>query len=492
MVRDVLETPPATVATDRAADIARELYGVDGELTRLDGERDTTFRLDAGDAEFVFKVGNPADPPGIVEMQALALEHALTVDPDLPIPHLQRTRDGRPIGRIDADGVTLGVQLVTFLAGRPITPGDASPTVRRALGTTVARLDRALAGFAHPLSGRPLLWNVSRLAELRPKLEAVPPERQSLVAAELDRFDEISERLGHVRRGTIHGDLNPANVFVDPADPDRIAGIVDFGDLVYAPVVCDPAIAASYQAFGCDNPTAALVDVVCAYHAAYPLDPTEVELVPALAAARLAQSLLISSWRVEIHPANAAYILSDADDSFETLGRLAELDPGVLAATLLRACGLDRRVSLSFAQSLELRRARLGPALSLTYDTPVHLESADGVWLVDVNGNRLLDAYNNVPHVGHGHPRVTAALAGQARRLTTNTRYLVDEVPLYADRLARLLPGELSVVMFVNSGSEANDVAIQIARSVTGRTGAVVTEHAYHPKSSPDTRSSPG
>ncbi len=82
MVRDVLETPPATVATDRAADIARELYGVDGELTRLDGERDTTFRLDTGDAEYVLKVGNPADPPGIVEMQAFALEHALAVDPD--------------------------------------------------------------------------------------------------------------------------------------------------------------------------------------------------------------------------------------------------------------------------------------------------------------------------------------------------------------------------------------------------------------------------
>ena len=75
---------------------------------------------------------------------------------------------------------------------------------------------------------------------------------------------------------------------------------------------------------------------------------------------------------------------------------------------------------------------------------------------------------------------MTAALAAQARRLTTNTRYLVDEVAAYADRLAALLPDELSVVMFVNSGSEANDVAIQIARAVTGNRGAVITEHAYH------------
>ena len=104
----------------------------------------------------------------------------------------------------------------------------------------------------------------------------------------------------------------------------------------------------------------------------------------------------------------------------------------------------------------------------MSYDEPVRLESGDGVWLTDVDGKRLLDAYNNVPQVGHAHPRVTAALAEQAKRLTTNTRYLVDEVAAYADRLAALFPDELSVVMFVNSGSEANDVAIQIARAVTG------------------------
>ena len=79
--------------------------------------------------------------------------------------------------------------------------------------------------------------------------------------------------------------------------------------------------------------------------------------------------------------------------------------------------------------------------------------SGDGVWLTDVDGNRLLDAYNNVPQVGHAHPRVTAALASQAKRLTTNTRYLVDDVAVYADRLTALLPDELSVVMFVNSGA---------------------------------------
>jgi 4-aminobutyrate aminotransferase-like enzyme len=194
----------------------------------------------------------------------------------------------------------------------------------------------------------------------------------------------------------------------------------------------------------------------------------------------MAQSLLISAWRAELHPDNVDYILADADDCFSTLSLLDQHDPAALASSLADACGVRVRPPVSLAASLALREARLGPALSLSYDAPVHLASGDGVWLTDVDGNRLLDAYNNVPQVGHAHPRVTAALAAQARRLTTNTRYLVDEVAAYADRLTALLPDELSVVMFVNSGSEANDVAIQIARAVTGNRGAVITEHAYH------------
>ena len=242
----------------------------------------------------------------------------------------------------------------------------------------------------------------------------------------------------------------------------------------------DPAIAAAYQAFGSADPLDPLVEVVTAYHAIRPLSAAELRLVPELAAARMAQSLLISAWRAELHPDNVDYILADADDCFATLALLDQHDPAALASSLADACGVQVRPPVSLAASLALREARLGPALSLSYDEPVHLASGDGVWLTDVDGNRLLDAYNNVPQVGHSHPRVTAALAAQARRLTTNTRYLVDEVAAYADRLTALLPDELSVVMFVNSGSEANDVAIQIARAVTGNRGAVITEHAYH------------
>ncbi|HEY2803457.1 MAG TPA: aminotransferase class III-fold pyridoxal phosphate-dependent enzyme, partial [Actinomycetota bacterium] len=91
-----------------------------------------------------------------------------------------------------------------------------------------------------------------------------------------------------------------------------------------------------------------------------------------------------------------------------------------------------------------------------------------------------LDAYNNVPVVGHGHPRVVSAIAEQARRLNTNTRYLHENVVTLAERLTASMPEELDTCVFVNSGSEANDAAMRFALRVTGKTGAIVTRFAYH------------
>ncbi len=481
MSDDVLEARPPEVPAALAVDIARSVFDVDGEATPLDGERDRNFRIDGADGSFVLKVGNPADPADVVEMQVLAMEHALQVDPALRIPHPRRTVDRRPTGRATIAGVDHAVQLVSLIDGTAFPPGPLSPTARRSIGAAVAQTDLALAGFVHPLAQRAIAWDVTRLPELRPKLDHIPAEHRALVERWLDRFDAvIAPALELVPASTIHGDVNPGNILADRDDPDRVAGIVDFGDLVHARTVLDPAIAAAYQAFGADDPLDPLVEVVTAYHALRPLTRAEVELIPELAAARMTQSVLISAWRAELHPDNIAYILADQDDCFETLARIDDRGSSTLAAALAEACGMHRRATSSLDASLSLRRARLGPALSLSYDDPVRLESGDGVWLTDVDGNRLLDAYNNVPQVGHAHPRVTAALASQAKRLTTNTRYLVDEVAVYADRLTALLPEELSVVMFVNSGSEANDVAIQIARAVTGNRGVVITEHAYH------------
>lgn len=126
------------------------------------------------------------------------------------------------------------------------------------------------------------------------------------------------------------------------------------------------------------------------------------------------------------------------------------------------------------------RRAVLGPAYRHFYEEPLIPVRGEGVWLHDAAGRAYLDCYNNVPSVGHCHPDVVAALARQAAKLNTHTRYIQDEIVTYAERLVAKLPDALDTVMFTCTGSEANDLALRVTRDVTGGTGFIVTANAYH------------
>ncbi len=126
------------------------------------------------------------------------------------------------------------------------------------------------------------------------------------------------------------------------------------------------------------------------------------------------------------------------------------------------------------------RRRLLGPAYRLFYAEPVHVVRGEGVWLYDQQGRAYLDAYNNVASVGHCHPHVVEALSRQAATLNTHTRYLHQSVLDYAERLLEYFPAALGHVMFTCTGSEANDLALRVAKAHTGGTGVIVTRNAYH------------
>ena len=122
----------------------------------------------------------------------------------------------------------------------------------------------------------------------------------------------------------------------------------------------------------------------------------------------------------------------------------------------------------------------MGNANSLFYSEPLHLVRGEDVWLYDAGGKKYLDVYNNVAHVGHSNPYVVEAITKQAKNLNTNTRYLHENIVDLAEKITKLMPGELSVCYFVCSGSEANDLALQIARAYTRKQGCLVSENAYH------------
>ncbi|HHS94377.1 MAG TPA: aminotransferase class III-fold pyridoxal phosphate-dependent enzyme, partial [Rhodobacterales bacterium] len=129
---------------------------------------------------------------------------------------------------------------------------------------------------------------------------------------------------------------------------------------------------------------------------------------------------------------------------------------------------------------LTRRDAVLGPKMTTFYADPVEIVRGEGVWLWDASGKRYLDASNNVPHVGHGHPRVVEAIATQAATLNTHTRYLHEGIVAYGERLTATLPEGLDSLTMVCTGSEANDIALRMGWAATGKTGLIGTDATYH------------
>ena len=136
---------------------------------------------------------------------------------------------------------------------------------------------------------------------------------------------------------------------------------------------------------------------------------------------------------------------------------------------------------MSDIQNLLERRARLlGPNVATFYEEPVHLVKGEGVWLWDADGRKYLDCYNNVPHVGHCHPKVVEAICKQASTLNTHTRYLHALVLDYIEKLTATMDAPLETAVMTCTGTEANDLALRMARAITGKTGIIATDHTYH------------
>jgi 4-aminobutyrate aminotransferase-like enzyme/Ser/Thr protein kinase RdoA (MazF antagonist) len=466
----VLEASPPRFTADEAAEIAAEVFGVHGSASDLGSERDQAFLLDDGGAGGVLKISNSGEDPAALDLEEAAIAHVAAVDPDLPV--------ARPL----APRTVFGghhVRLFERMRGHKGGPELSDPAVRDLAGVH-ARLCLALRSFFHPAAGRDLLWNVRSTPRLRPLLDDIADEdRRLLVARTLDRFEErVLPDWGRLRGQTVHGDFNLDNLLLD--EQDRAAGILDFGDCCHSALAADVAVALASLLRGRPLDDAFRVARIAlgGFTSTLPLEPLEVELLGDLVAARLAAIVSISARRARRFPENAEYIEAWDDDSW----RLLELLDGLAPEEVAHELGAPRP-PVPAAKLVPRRDRAFGSLLTpLTYARPVHAVRAEGVWIHEPAGRRLLDAYNNVPVVGHCHPRVTEAVVRQTRLGAVNARYLTDPLVELAERLLATFPVDagLDTVLLVNSGSEANDLAWRLATGVTGGAGVLVTEHAYH------------
>ena len=478
---DPLTSVPPAFGDEAARQILRDGFGVTGSLAALAAERDQNFRVDAADGrQFLFKISNPADTRPVLDMQTAALRHIERVDPGLPVMRVIPCTSGDSWAGVPGpDGRTYPVRLFTFLPGRTMAATALSTGALRSIGQTTARLGRALRGFFHPAADYEILWDISRLPALRPMLGHIPDvARRVQVARVLDRFEaRVAPALPGLRAQVIHADLSLNNLLL--SEDLQVSGIVDFGDMTHAPLVCDLAVAIADVLHGRDDAIDAAEDMIAGYVGVTPLDDEEAGLLADLVAARLAADITLTTWRLGVYPDNAAYAADSEAGAPAFLDSIEAAGLDTVGERFRDACrGLPYRRSAT--APLAERRRRALPRSPLFYDHPVHLVRGEGAWLFDSASRRYLDCYNNVPVVGHGHPRVVRAVAEQQRLLATHSRYLHEAIVELAERLQATLPPALDAVIVVNSGSEANDLAWRIARAATGHGGAVVTEYAYH------------
>jgi len=706
----VLEAKAPDFSRAEAERIAKQVFGVSGSARALVSERDQNFHLRSDDArDFVLKIANPAEDPAVLDFQTRALLHIARVNPELPVPHLVVTADGAPSCVIDAAGCVIDAascagdavdgrryitRLLSYLPGGLLGDAKPTPALLRDVGASAARLGQALRGFFHPAARHELLWDITQTPSLRERTHYIgDADLRRRVEGVLDRLaEQVLPALAGMRAQVIHNDVSCNNTLVDA---DRVVGVIDFGDMIHAPLVCDLAVPISELIVNVDDPFGVAMEIAAGYCAIEPLRAEEIAVVFDLVTARTAMVIAIAAWRVGDHPENHAYITAGIDDYETMLAWLLDRKSDFFHACLRNACGLpaspsaprvadwlsghateigpvfdqelarvrkrvlsaeqlsalhtnpDRglgelfdgidvglhpagargcaaavtgdpststalhlgadlfarrgsairaplagvvhrldpvesqpdlrdlvlehavadgvnfytryagladagsdglrlgdpvakgdpigRVSDAGApihfqiqsdpfeiagrfprvcdpakwavwrdlspdpnailgipeetfapqqddtQALLARRVeRLGPGLRLFYDRPLHVVRARGAWLIDASGRAFLDAYNNVPQVGHCHPDVVEALSRQAATLNTSSRYIYVSVLDYSDRLAATMPGDLSVCMFVCSGSEANDLAWRLAKAHTGNDGGIAMQDAYH------------
>lgn len=333
LLGELLSTPPPVFNTRDAQRVAKEHYGLNVEARELSGERDRTFLLTQQDSKrFILKISNPVDTQSVRTFQSGVLRHIETKSPSLPVPRLISTVFGMDEFRTTSpDGIELFGSMNSFLAGAAASAQASTKSRRRSFGQTLASLDAAMVDYSHPSEDRVLSWDLMHCIRLIPIVEAIDGvELRSLIREFLRRFDEdVRPVVEGLRPQIIHNDANNSNLLVDLENPHLVSGIIDFGDMVRAPLANEVAVCASYEVHGSNDPVGCILDVIEGFSSITPLQHLELQHLLDLVLARLCVRMLITSWRAERFPENRAYILRNtlpARDAFEALVRLPASD----------------------------------------------------------------------------------------------------------------------------------------------------------------------
>lgn len=325
--------------------VLRQSFGLEGYVQHpLGGEIDQNVRITGDDGMRYFVRVTRAEPDSAdVLWQNSLFQHLAATVPDLPVPRLVPTREGKFLAAVVHEGRTHVVRVMSWLEGRVLAELDDHPAaLLRQLGEAAGRLSLGLSSMEPPVGLEPHDWDMRRAAEIvEASLHAVQDaDRRESVRTIMGWYDDLLPAWDRLPRSVVHQDLNDANVLAD-ADEDgvlRISGIVDLGDSLYSVRAAEVAIAAGYAMVRKADPLAAAAEVVAGFHSVLPLTAEELAAVYPLAAARLCMNAV--TWTRRVAESDTPYGRTRMQHTWPAIAQVAEVCPDVAEATFRVACGL--------------------------------------------------------------------------------------------------------------------------------------------------------
>lgn len=460
--------------------ILSDLFGLNViTIVKLNGYDNANYKLTTGNASFIFKT-YPNDPALFdlirAEIDALLfLQKYNSENYPKPLPF----KDGEYIKLVNLENELKICRLLSFQSGEFMGDVMHSTAMFSSFGKFIAQMNLDLASFKnYIIKSRQWQWDMQYFHLNKPLIKDITsPKDQNLVRYFFQQYEENVRPVFHqLRKSTIHNDANEWNTLTKKG---LVSSIIDFGDISYAPLIIELAIAIAYACYDKSDPLRWAEIIVKSYHEVISLEEIEISLLYYMIAARLCTSACNAAHSKINKPENT-YASSSEHKAIAMLYKWITFNPIHVENCFRKAAGYKIRNPEPINELIKKRNESISPILSLSYKQPIHMTRSAFQYMYDAQGHTYLDAYNNIPHVGHAHPRVTKAGQDQMSMLNTNTRYIYKQLASYAEKLLSKFPSILNKIFFVNSGSAASDLAIRMARNYNGFSDIMVMEHGYH------------
>ncbi|MGB1448779.1 MAG: aminotransferase class III-fold pyridoxal phosphate-dependent enzyme [Flavobacteriaceae bacterium] len=454
-----------------------KLFAIESiSIAPLAGYDNKNYLLTTSKEAFIVKTYADSTQKALLEEESIVLS-SLSLDLETPFP--KKSLQGNYVEQFTHEGKKELLRVLSFVKGSFMKDLPPTKALYRSLGQQTAFMGLALQEMQRPLlQCREWEWNLNASKLLLKRLDFIQEGTvQGVVRYFIQQFEQrVLPQQEELPQQLLHNDLNEYNLL---AKGKKVTGCIDFGDLAYGPRIYELAIAMVYASYDKEAPLEWAGAVLEGYVEERDINELEISLLYYIMAMRLCMSLCNAAFATTKNPEND-YVNASVQHAQKMLFYWLSIGPVKAERRFLRCSGKPLPVLPSIAALTHQRGSFFSGALSLSYAEPLHLTSAALQYMYASDGSAFLDAYNNIPHVGHNHPLVVEAAQKQLATLNTNTRYLYDPLHHYAERLLSYFPPELNRVFFVNSGSEASDLAIRMARYCTEKEKVAVVAHGYH------------